>query len=174
MSDHPTDRSGGLGILIRHLESGVLTILFLGLLGVGLIQLGARWLSDNELPWAAPMMQALVLWLMMVGGVVASGRLRHIRIGLVEQLVPGVALLWLQRLTCLTTALICLALTWTSLRTVALEYEFQVMAFLAVPTWLVQVIVPIGFGIMAARFLAWSVRPPGVSPNTIESQSGLS
>lgn len=145
---------------IRYVEGGVLTVLFLTLVVLGLAQIGFRNLAGMALPWADGAMRAIVLWLAMVGGVVATGRLRHIRIDLVERWLRPAAVIWLRRLVFFATALVCLALTWTSLDIVALEYEFQAVAFLDVPNWMVQAIVPIGFGMMAARFLAWAVFPP--------------
>lgn len=147
----------------RYLETGVLTVLFLALVALGLAQIGFRNLAGMALPWADGAMRAIVLWLAMVGGVVATGRLRHIRIDLVERWLPPRGVRWLRRFVFAATAVVCLILTWTSLDIVALEYEFQAVAFLDVPNWVVQAIVPVGFGIMAARFLAWAVFPPSAS-----------
>lgn len=149
--------------IIRGLEAGILTTLFLGLVVLGLAQIGFRNLAGMALPWADGAMRAIVLWLAMVGGVVATGRLRHIRIDLIERWLPPRGVVWLRRGVFGATALICLALTWTSLDVVALEYEFQAVAFLDVPNWVVQLIVPVGFGLMAARFLAWAVAPPSLT-----------
>lgn len=158
-----TERDNGsdsAGRTIRWIESGTLTVLFLALVVLGLAQIGFRNIAGMALPWADGAMRAIVLWLAMLGGVVATGRLRHIRIDLVERWLPPVGVVWLRRLVFAATALVCLALTWTSLDIVALEYKFQAVAFLDVPNWIVQLIVPIGFGMMAARFLAWAVFPP--------------
>lgn len=146
--------------VIRHLEAGLLSILFLALVALGLAQIGFRNLAGISLPWADGAMRAIVLWLAMIGGVVATGRLKHIRIDLVEHWLPAAGVLWLRRLVFAATALVCLALTSTSLDIVALEYEFQAVAFLGIPNWMVQTIVPVGFGLMAARFLAWAASPP--------------
>lgn len=161
MADRDSALREGLGRAIRDLEYAVLTVLFLALVGLGLAQIGMRNFGGSALPWADGAMRAIVLWLAMVGGVVAAGRLRHIRIDLIERLLPAPWLVWLRRLVFAATAAVCLALTWTSLDIVALEYEFRAMAFLDVPVWAVQSIVPIGFGIMAARFMARAVHPPG-------------
>lgn len=150
-----------LQLTIRHLEAGVLTALFLALVVLGLAQIGMRNLADTAIPWADAAMRAIVLWLAMVGGMVASGRLRHIRIDLVERWLPPRPLAVLRRLVFAATAGVCLALTWTSLQIVALEFEFRATAFLGLPNWIVQSIVPVGFGIMAARFLAHAVMPAG-------------
>ncbi|RFF27962.1 MULTISPECIES: TRAP transporter small permease [unclassified Wenzhouxiangella] len=155
---------------IRWIESGTLTVLFLILLLLGLADIGFRALAGMTLPWIDAAMRAVVLWLVMTGAVVATGRLRHIRIGVLECRLPAVAVVWLRRVLFAATALICLALTWTSLDIVALEYEFQAVAFLNVPMWVVRVIIPIGFAMMAARFLAWAVSPPSAALSPVPDQ----
>lgn len=156
--------------VIRNIEAGLLTVLFLSLVILGLAQIGFRNIAGMSLPWADGAMRAVVLWLTMLGGVVATGRLRHIRIDLVERWLSPAAVVWLRRLVFAATAVICLALTWTSLDIVALEYEFKAVAFLGVLNWQVQIIVPIGFGLMAARFLAWAVLPPSKAVLAIAGQ----
>lgn len=142
------------------IENGLLTVLFLSLVILGLAQILLRNLAGMPLPWADGAMRALVLWLTMVGAVVGAGRLRHIRIDLVENWLSPVPRVWLRRFAFLSTSIICVGLTWYSLHVVSLEYEFNQTAFLDVPTWVVQAIVPVGFGIMAARFASWGLVPP--------------
>lgn len=170
-SDHGNG-SDSAARVIRNIEAGLLAVLFLALVVLGLAQIGFRNLAGISLPWADGAMRAIVLWLAMIGGVVATGRLRHIRIDLVERWLPPVGVIWLRRVIFAATALVCLVLTWTSLDIVALEFEFQAVAFLDVPNWLVQAIVPIGFGLMAARFLAWAVLPPSRSILPMAGQGG--
>lgn len=159
-NDEGRARNSLLGRLISGLEAGILTVLFLALVTLGMTQIGMRNLAGTSLPWADGAMRALVIWLTMVGAVVAAGQLRHIRIDLVENWLAPPARAWLRRFAFLATALVCLLLTWNSLMIVALEYEFSQTAFLDVPVWVVQLIIPIGFGIMGARFAAWGMFPP--------------
>lgn len=145
---------------LARLEAGLLVSLLLGLIGLGLVQILLRNLAGIALPWADGAMRAMVLWLAMIAAAVAAGQAKHIRINIAEHwLSPGL-MRWINRLVLLATGLVCLAMTWLSLNMVALEYQFQTAAFLDVPTWLVQMVVPFGFAMMAARFLANAVIPP--------------
>lgn len=146
--------------VVRRIEAGVLTSLFMALVSLGLIQIVGRNLAGESWTWVDGAMRAGLLWLVMAGGVVAAGRLSHIRIRLLEHYLPDAVVNWLRRVVFAATAMVCLALTWAGLDIVALEYEFRTVAFLSVPNWMVQLAVPVGFGMMAARFLAWSVSPP--------------
>lgn len=146
---------------LEGLESLLLTGLLLGLIGIGLTQIVMRNAVGMALPWADGAMRALVLWLAMVAGVVAAGRFRHIRIDLLSHLLPPPLVRILHTLVMVGTAFVCLVMAWLSLRMLGLEFEFQTTAFLGVKTWMVQIIVPIGFSLMALRFLLGALmRPP--------------
>jgi C4-dicarboxylate transporter, DctQ subunit len=152
---------------LERFEAGLLTLLLIGLIVLGLTQIILRNLVGISLPWADGAMRAMVLWLAMIAGAVAAGQLKHIRIDVARRWLGPVRWRWTERLLMLATALVCLVMTWFSLRMVALEYEFQSIAFLNVDNWIVQLIVPIGFGVMAARFAAHAF-----SPNTGTEQDG--
>jgi C4-dicarboxylate transporter, DctQ subunit len=144
---------------ISRLESASLVVLLLGLIGLGLSQILLRNLAGISLAWADGAMRAMVLWLAMIAAAVAAGQLRHIRINILESWVAPPVMRWINRLTLFLTGLVCLAMTWLGLNMLALEYQFQTTAFLAVPTWVVHLVVPFGFAMMAARFLAHAVSP---------------
>jgi C4-dicarboxylate transporter, DctQ subunit len=163
---------------LARIEAGVLVSLLLGLILLGLAQILLRNLAGIALPWADGAMRAMVLWLAMIAAAVAAAQSKHIRISIVEQWLPLRLMRWLNRVIFLTTGLVCLGMTWLSLNMVALEYQFQTEAFLDVPTWVVQMIVPFGFAMMAARFLANAVVPPepepaGSSPGEAAQRSRL-
>lgn len=150
---------------LARLETLLLTALLLGLMGLGLTQILLRNLAATALPWADGMMRSMVLWLAMIAGVMAAGQMRHIRINVIERWLSDRSVELLRRLTNLITAVVCLAMTWFSLEMVRMEYQFQAIAFLNVPVWVVQFIIPVGFALMAARFAAaaFSPTPPAVA-----------
>lgn len=146
---------------LEGLESIVLTVLLLSLVGLGLAQILMRNAFGMALPWADGAMRAIVLWLAMVAGIVAAGRFKHIRIDLLSHLLPPGLARPVHGLLMFLTALICMVMSWLSLRMLSLEFEFQTTAFLGVKTWMVQAIVPLGFAMMAVRFLfGVFIRPP--------------
>jgi len=148
---------------LARLEELLLTILLMALMGLGLTQIVLRNLG-LALPWADGLMRAMVLWLAMIAGVMAAGRLRHIRINLLDHWLSERFVNGFGRLADLITAFLCLAMTWYGLKMVRLELDFGAVAFLGVPVWLVQIIVPLGFGLMAARYLAMALAPQRPEP----------
>jgi TRAP-type C4-dicarboxylate transport system permease small subunit len=149
---------------IEQCEEAILGLLLMALIGIGLAQIVARNGFGVALPWADGAMRSIVLWLAMLAGALAASRLKHIRIDIGRQWFSAGVRQWLHSLTLLATAGVCLAMSWFSLRMVALEYEFETMAFAGVPTWVVQFIVPVGFALMAARFAAHALSPAPDSP----------
>ena len=138
---------------LRRVEVGLLAVLFLGLILVGLSQIGLRNFAGVSLAWADGAMRSAVLWIAMIAASLAAGDLKHIRIDVLERLLSPRLAQPVRRVLWFVTALICLAMVAASMRIVVLEYQFQSNAFLDVPTWAVQLIVPIGFALMGWRFM---------------------
>ena len=143
---------------LRRLEALLLTLLLFGLMSLGLTQIVMRNLGI-ALPWADGVMRAMVLWLAMIAGVMASGQLRHIRINLIEHWLPQPLVAWIHRLAYLITAAVCAVMAWYGLDMIGLEASFGAIAFLNVPTWVIQMIVPVGFALMALRFVFIALSP---------------
>jgi len=149
---------------LRRLESLLLTILLFGLMILGLLQIVMRNIGV-ALPWADGVMRSMVLWLAMVAGIMAAGKLRHIRLNLIEHWTPLSIQRWINRLAYLIATIVCFVMSWYGMEMVAIEASFGATAFLSVPTWVVQMIVPIGFALMGLRFLFISLSPRGPEPD---------
>lgn len=145
--------SGRVGQLVRSFEFALLSVLFLAVVGIGLVQIGMRNFADTSLPWADPAMRAAVLWLAMLAGVLAAGTAQHIRIDALLGRLPESVRPWIDRLMMASTALICITLAAASMTIIQLEYELGDPAFAGIPRWVVLAIIPVGFGLMALRFL---------------------
>ena len=145
------------GRLLRKFEIALLSILFIAIVVLGLTQIGLRNLADSSLAWSDAAMRAGVLWIAMIASSIAAAESKHIRIDVLSRLLPPVWALWTGRLMLFATALICLAMVAASMPIVRLEMEFQELAFLNVPRWLVLVIIPVGFALMAWRFMRSAV-----------------
>lgn len=148
------------GRLIGAIETGLVVVLLLMLFLMGLVLQLAGHIDSLQAGWAEEAMPSVLLWLVMVGSVVAAGRLQHVRVRLTESLVPLPVAMAFRRLAFLAAALVSLVLAWHGLRAVLLEYEFAQLAFGQVPVWMVHAIVPAGFVFMGARFLAFALLPP--------------
>lgn len=154
---------GGLGHLVRNLEVGLLSAIFLAIVGIGLTQIGLRNFADSSLVWADDAMRAGVLWITMLAGVLAAGQARHIRIDVLLHRLPDKLQPWVQRAMYLLTALISVTLAAASVSLIQLEMQMNDIAFLNVPRWGVLMIIPVGFALMGWRFMrhAFALYPAG-------------
>src|SRR6056297_4013944 len=141
------------GGLVRNLEVGLLSAIFIAIVVIGLTQIGLRNFADSSLAWADDAMRAGVLWITMLAGVLAAGQARHIKIDVLLHTLPEKIQPWVQRAMYLATALICVTLAAASVDLIQLEITFGDIAFLNVPRWAVLMIIPIGFALMGWRFM---------------------
>jgi TRAP-type C4-dicarboxylate transport system permease small subunit len=115
-------------------------------------QILLRNVFDFGLPSAEPLLRAMVLWLGMVGAIVASRGNRHLQIDLLSRFLKPRSNLLLQSQACLVTAAICLLIAWYGCQWVRLEYADEMLGFAGIPSWMLQAIVPLSFILIALRY----------------------
>ena len=129
----------------------VVLVTALVLLACGQILL--RNIFSHSLFWADPAIRHLVLWTSMLGALLATRRDRHIKIDALTRFLPPRRAALLHALTGAFAGLICGLLAWTSVAFIADERTYGGDAFLDLPTWQLQLIFPVSFGLMALHFL---------------------
>lgn len=138
--------------LLGRLEEGLLALLLCAMVGLAVTQIVLRNLFETGIPWGDDAVRTLVLWVAMVGSMVAAGRGQHIRIDALVRYLPAAVRGPLGRLVDLLTALICGALAWYGWEFAALEYEDGMIAFADVPSWLVVGVIPAAFAFIGLRY----------------------
>lgn len=144
---------------LRRLEDGLLVLILAAIIGVAAYQVAARNLFDTGLLWGDALVRVLVIWVAMVGAMVASRNDDHIRIDLAARFAPAH---WRRPLARFANAFTCAVLgvfAWFSLRFVLFEYEDGMIAFGAVPAWLCEAILPFGAAVMCLRYLMHALAP---------------
>jgi len=126
-------------ILSSMIILAVSQIVFRNILGEGVV-------------WIDPLLRVLVLWVAMLGAIAATRTDHHIKIDIFTKYLPEKYLLLIKRLVCIITVVLCLFIAWHSLRFVMSEYEYQGIAFAAMPSWLTASIIPFGFFMIAFRY----------------------
>lgn len=138
-------------------EDAVLILILLTMIGFAVTQIVARNFFGSGIPWADTFLNILVLWVGLVGAMVATRRDHHIAIDALmrffSEKVQGIV----QRLVDLFTAVICGILAYHSFRFVLIEYESGTLAFSIVPSWLCQSILPVAFSVIALRYLVYTL-----------------
>lgn len=150
---------------IHHLEDGFLILALLSMLGMAVLQIALRNFFDGGIFWAESFLRILVLWVAMLGAMVATRESSHINIDLLSRYLDPRLMRWIQLVSNLFAAGICSVVAYTAIEYVRFEYEDQTIAFAMVPTWVCQAIIPFGFGVMALRFVINGIL--GVLPRKI-------
>lgn len=145
---------------LRRVETGLLALLLATMIAVAAYQVIARNLFDSGLLWGDGLVRVLVLWVTLLGGMVASRNDEHIRMDAVARFLSPRWSRVLSRVTSAFTMLICGLFAYHSARFVWLDYQDGVTAFAGVPAWLCEVIMPVGAGVMGLRYLLHTVKPP--------------
>jgi TRAP-type C4-dicarboxylate transport system permease small subunit len=139
--------------LLHHIENGLLLITLTAMIVLALSQIVMRNIFGSGIEWSDPTLRVLVLWLSLLGAIAATKQNKHITIDIVSRLLPRTGRLIAFVVTQLFSAIICAIISYHAAGFVKMEYEDQVSAFSGVPAWLCELIIPVGFGVMALRFL---------------------
>jgi TRAP-type C4-dicarboxylate transport system permease small subunit len=156
----PGDTVGRVAGVLRRVEGAVLVALLATMIAVAAFQVVGRNLFDAGLLWGDGLVRVLVLWVTLVGAMIASRGDDHIRMDLLSRVLTERWQRPVRRLTSTFTAVVCAVFAYHSARFVWLDYQDGIMAFAAVPAWVCELIMPVGAGIMALRYLLLTVRPP--------------
>jgi TRAP-type C4-dicarboxylate transport system permease small subunit len=140
--------------LILLIEDSLIVCLLSAMILLAAGQIVLRNLFDTGLFWADPALRMLVLWLTLLGAIAATREDRHIRIDLLSRFLHARGKTVVQGINDLFSAFVCGLISWHAARFVYHEWQDGVSLFGGLPAWLGEIIIPIGFGIMALRFLA--------------------
>ena len=92
--------------MLRRIEDGILVMLLMTMIGVAASQVVLRNFFDAGLYWGDSLVRVTVLWVALVGAMVASRDDSHIRIDLLSRLIKPKDQQWLVRCTPLFTRVV--------------------------------------------------------------------
>ena len=138
--------------LHHRIEDGVLAFLTFSLVLLAVGEILLRNLFGLTLLWGDPAIRHLVLWAGFVGAAVAARNGRHLRIDAVLRALPPRLRGWVDGIGSLFSCGICFLLCHLAVRFVNDERTFGAAGDLVVATWVLQLIFPVTFAILAFRF----------------------
>jgi TRAP-type C4-dicarboxylate transport system permease small subunit len=144
-------------ITLHRLEDAILVGLLLLMIGMAVTQIFLRNLFEAGIVWSDVMLRILVLWVGLIGAMVASRHDNHITIDILDRYMPERAKVYTDFVVRLFTALICMIVAYYSLLFVQMEFADGGMAFAQVPTWLCEAIIPFAFSVIALRYFLLSL-----------------
>ena len=138
---------------LSKFEDMLIVVLLFGILFVAIGQIILRNGFSTSLSWSDASLKMAVLWLTLIGSVVAARENRHLSIDVFSKFLPVKIKRRLDIGVQLLSAIVCLILTYYSIQFVQLTFEFKDQFLSRYPLWWVQMILPLGFGLMSFRFL---------------------
>ena len=137
---------------IHRAEELLLALLLTAMIVLAASQVVLRNFFDSGLYWGDSAVRVVVLWVAMLGAMIASRRNEHIRIDIASRFLSPHFKRHMSRFVSAFTCLVLLIFAWHSVEFVRYEFEDGTIAFGIVPAWLCEIIMPIGAAVMAFRY----------------------
>jgi TRAP-type C4-dicarboxylate transport system permease small subunit len=145
---------------VASVERLLLVATLLTMMTLSVLQIGLRNLADTSWYWIDPFTRMLVLWLAILGAMVATRTGEHIAIDALRHYLSDRAAVLVAALTQAFAAFVTGLMAWHSVRFVLDEWRFGGTAFADLPVWPFELIMPLGFAWMSFRFTLNIFYPP--------------
>ncbi len=142
----------------KAMETTVLVFILSSMIVLAFTQIVLRNVASIGLPWSDELLRMLVLWIALAGAVSASREDRHINIAVLDRFLPPLLKKLVSLLIHLFTATICAIVAWFSLQFVLTSREYGDLIVGNVPAWWLQAPLPLGFALIAWRYLLFMVK----------------
>lgn len=155
------DQGGALNRAVRFIcavEDGLLASVLGAMVILATAQIVLRNLFDASFIWGDPILRVLVLWVGLLGAMAASRERKHITVDVLSRVLKGRARAAADVLTNLFAGAVTGILAWQTARFVAFDYVGGTIAIRQaplvgdIPTWWLELIIPVAFAIMSLRF----------------------
>ena len=133
-------------------EKGFLIFVLTLVIGLSFYQVILRNLFSGGFIWADSFLRNMVLWLGLLGASLATKKERHINIDIASRVLPTKGKYIVNILLSFISIVVCVFLFNASLDFIKAEKGFGSEIFKGFPSWIVQIVFPVAFGIMVFRF----------------------
>jgi len=141
---------------LSWIESSLIVLLLLLMTLLAFLQVVLRNVFSTSFLWGDPFLRHLVLWIGFLGASIATRQEKHINLDIVTRLLPPRATSFIRTCTNLFAAIVTALLARAGFVFLTSEIESGEALFTIgqtdVPAWWLQLIIPVGFGLMAFRF----------------------
>jgi TRAP-type C4-dicarboxylate transport system permease small subunit len=157
--------------ILHVMEDGLLVCVLLGMIVLAFVQIILRNFAGTGFVWSDAMLRSMVLWIGMVGAMIATREDNHISVDLLTPLLSPRSKSAVRIFTDAFTSITCGLLTYASLQFLRDEYNGGAKAFAGIPNWVVESILPVAFAVISLRYLIYFIKhvavtirnPPGTS-----------
>jgi TRAP-type C4-dicarboxylate transport system permease small subunit len=138
---------------ISRIETILVTILLALMILMAFSQIVLRNFFSSGIDWSDALVRYLVVWVAFVGAAIATREGKHITFDLLSRWLTCTGTIAMQALSNFFSAVICSLLTVAAAKFIWFEAQMGSTAFLDLPVWVPELIMPIAFGLMTLRFL---------------------
>jgi TRAP-type C4-dicarboxylate transport system permease small subunit len=142
-----------LDALIGRAEQALIA----GLLGLMILiafsQIALRNFFSIGLSWPEPLVRYLVLWVGFLGAALAVRESRHITIEVASLWRNGRGGNALKAISHGCSSAVCALMCYAAAKFVQDEYQIGSQTFLDLPVWVPELVIPVAFAVMTARYL---------------------
>lgn len=142
----------------RTAEDAVLVVILTSMILLAAGQILLRNFLNIGFIWSDELLRMLVLWIAVAGAVAASRSDKHITIAILDRFLPDTLVIAVKAFIDLFTAVVCGLVCWFSVRFVRTSLEFGDTLMGDVPAWVLQLVLPVGFGLISYRYLLFFIR----------------
>ena len=121
-------------------------------------QIILRNLFDGALLWADPLLRVSVLWIGMIGAMVATRHDKQISVDALSRFLPEQWKARLRVVTDLFTAVVSSVVAWSAYRLMMEDRAAGGMSIGFAPVWVCEAVLPVGFAVIALRYLLYGVK----------------
>ncbi len=146
--------------LLHILEDSVIVILAMAMIILSCSSIVLRNLDMGGFTWAENAVHIIVLWLAMFGALRASREQSHIAIDLVTHYTSQKWQKVIHFVVSISGAAICGIASYYSFIFVQSEKADGLIAFLNVPAWICEAIIPFGLAVITLRFVFHCLKLP--------------
>lgn len=151
-------KSGKINQIFVKVEDSLIS-LFLGVMVVVVLgQILLRNICQSGIPGGDELVRHLVLWIAFFGAAIATRSRAHVKIDAAKIIMPDRFKSYSDVAVNLFSCIVCCVLVYASGKFVYIEYQSQgYSTFLNLPVWMMEVILPAGYFVIALRFAGNSV-----------------
>jgi len=141
---------------LQKIEDGILIGLLLLMIFIAVLQIFLRNLFDSGILWGDPLVRTLVLWIGLIGAMIASRDNHHISIDVISRYLPNQIKKFTDFMMSIFTTGVCAVMAYYSFLFVMMEKDDGALAVAAIPAWVCESIIPVSFFIISIRYLIFS------------------
>jgi C4-dicarboxylate transporter, DctQ subunit len=145
----------------NKVEGAILIFLLLIMLFMAFGQVVLRNIFSGGIVWGDILLRHLVLWIGFLGSALATSGERHINIDILTRYLPERLKGAVATLSNVFAAVICFLLFRASLTFINFEITNTNTIFAEIPSWYGQIIIPVGYGLLAFHFIVRAILDAG-------------